>query len=104
MRVALISGSGTGCIMAELLMRAGVGKILLFEPDHIEAINLPRMLHSRRCDAEAGAGKASRLAEAICEVGLGTGIVKVPVGDIRYENVALELRSCDLMIGCVDRD
>jgi molybdopterin/thiamine biosynthesis adenylyltransferase len=104
MRVGLIGGSGTGSIMAELLMRAGVGHILIFEPDHIEKINLPRILHSRRHDAEAGVAKSFRLAEAIHEAGLDTQISLVPGGDIRREPVALELRSCDVVIGCVDRD
>jgi hypothetical protein len=88
MRVGLIGASGTGSIMAELLMRAGVGQILLFEPDHIEALNLPRILHSRRRDAESGASKSVRLAEAICEADLDTEIVPVPGGDIRCEDVA----------------
>lgn len=104
MRVGLIGGSGTGSIMAELLMRSGVGHILIFEPDHIEKINLPRILYSRRRDAEAGVAKSFRLAEGINEAGLDTQISIVPGGDIRREEVALELRSCDLVIGCVDRD
>jgi len=104
MRVGLIGGSGTGSIMAELLMRSGVGHILIFEPDHIEKINLPRILYSRRRDAEAGLAKSFRLAEGITEAGLETQISIVPGGDIRREEVALELRSCDLVIGCVDRD
>ena len=102
--VGLIGGSGTGSIMAELLMRAGVGHILIFEPDHIEKINLPGILYSRRRDAEARVAKSFRLAEGIHEAGLDTQISIVPGGDIRQEEVALELRSCDLVIGCVDRD
>lgn len=104
MRIGLIGGSGTGSIVAELLMRAGVGEILLFEPDYVEEPNLNRMLHSRQRDAEARVGKASRLAEALAEAGMPTQITVASGGDIRREEVALELRSCDLVIGCVDRD
>lgn len=104
MRIGLVGGSGTGSIMAELLMRAGAGEVLLFEPDHIEEVNLNRMLYSRRRDAEASVGKAARLAEGMGESGLPTRVTVVPGGDIRHEDVALELKSCDLVLGCVDRD
>jgi molybdopterin-synthase adenylyltransferase len=104
MRIGLVGGSGTGSLMAELLTRAGAGEILLFEPDHIEEINLNRMLHSRRRDSEEGTGKATRLAEAINEIGLTTQVIVAHGSDIRCEKVALELRSCDIIIGCVDRD
>jgi molybdopterin/thiamine biosynthesis adenylyltransferase len=104
MRIGLVGGSGTGSIIAELLVRAGAGEVLLFEPDCIEEVNLNRMLYSRRSDVEAGAGKAARLAEGIGESGLPTRIIVDPCGDIRHKQVALELRSCDLVIGCVDRD
>jgi molybdopterin/thiamine biosynthesis adenylyltransferase len=104
MRIGLVGGSGTGSLMADLLMRAGAGEVLLFEPDHIEVVNLNRILHSRRRDAEAGVGKATRLAEAIQEADLGTRVTVVESGDVRREEVALELRSCDLLLGCVDRD
>jgi ThiF family len=104
MRVGLVGGSGTGSLMAELLTRAGVGEIFIFEPDHIEEVNLNRVLHSRRCDVKAHTGKARRLAEAIKEEGLPTRVTVIQGGDIRHEEVALELRGCDLIIGCVDRD
>jgi hypothetical protein len=42
MRIGLVGGSGTGSVMAELLMRAGAGEVLLFEPDHMEGVNLNR--------------------------------------------------------------
>jgi molybdopterin/thiamine biosynthesis adenylyltransferase len=104
MRVGLVGVSGTGSVMAELLMRAGVGEILLFEPDHMEGVNLNRVLYSRLRDAEAGVGKSIRLAEAIREADLGTQVTVVERGDVRLEEVALEIRSCDLVLGCVDRD
>jgi molybdopterin-synthase adenylyltransferase len=40
----------------------------------------------------------------MAESGLPTRITVVPGGDIRRDEVALELRSCDLIIGCIDRD
>jgi hypothetical protein len=102
MRVAVVGASGTGSLVAELLMRAGVGEIVFFEFDYIDKINLNRILHSRRMDAENRVKKAVRLAEALKEAGLPTHITIIENGDLRNEAVAAELRGCDFIFGCVD--
>ncbi|HYX27297.1 MAG TPA: ThiF family adenylyltransferase [Pyrinomonadaceae bacterium] len=102
MRVAVVGASGTGSLMLELLTRAGVGEIVIFEFDDIKDHNLNRIVHSRKSDADAGTNKATRLAEALNETGLPTKITIIEGGDITEERVALELRGCDLIFGCVD--
>lgn len=102
MRVAVVGASGTGSLMLELLTRAGVGEIVIFEFDEIKDHNLNRILHSRQRDADSGTNKATRLAEALNETGLPTKITVIECGDITEERVALELRGCDLIFGCVD--
>lgn len=104
MRVGVIGASGTGSLLVELLVRAGVGEVLLFDFDSIEDVNLNRILHSRKRDAEASTKKSLRLAEAIKSLELPTQIIPVPDGDIRKKAIALDLRSCDLLFGCIDRD
>lgn len=104
MRVGIIGGSGTGSLVAELLLRAGAGEVVVFEFDKVKDRNLNRILHSRRRDAESEADKAARLAEAAAETGLPTHVVVAPGGDIRDPETALELRACDVVFGCVDRD
>jgi ThiF family len=104
MRVGVVGGSGTGSLVVELLLRGGAGEIVVFEFDKIKDHNLNRILHSRRADAEAQINKAARLAEAACETGLPTRVIVVPGGDIRDAETALELRACDLVFGCIDRD
>src|SRR4030095_11834032 len=52
MRVAVVGASGTGSLMMELLLRAGAGEILVFEFDVIKGLNLNRILHARRRDAD----------------------------------------------------
>jgi hypothetical protein len=99
-----VGASGTGSLVAELLVRVGVGEIVIFEFDRIEDVNLNRVLHSRRCDAEAHADKALRLAEALNDLGLPSRVTVVRGGDIRRKDVALELRCCDVVFGCIDRD
>lgn len=104
MRIGVVGASGTGSLMAELLARAGAGEIVLFDFDAIEETNLNRVLHARRQDAAACANKAQRLAQALNELGLPTKIVATPLGDIRQQTAALDLRGCDVLFGCVDRD
>ncbi len=102
MRIGLVGASGTGALIGELLARAGVGEIVIFEFDHIEIINLDRILHSRRRDVDVVTRKADRLAEAIKETGLPTKATVITGGDIRQEEVANELRGCDFIFGCLD--
>lgn len=103
-RIGVIGTSGTGSLMAELLARAGAGEIVVFEFDVADETNLNRVLHLRQRDVDTKARKADRLREGICESGLPTKITVVPAGDIRDAAVANELRGCDLLVGCVDRD
>lgn len=104
MRIGIVGASGTGSLVAELLARVGTGEIVLFDFDRLEGHNLNRVLHSRRCDAESGADKAVRLANAINEIGLPTRVTVVETGDVRRQEAALELCGCDLIFGCIDKD
>jgi hypothetical protein len=102
MRVALVGASGTGSLIIELLLRAGVGEVVIFEFDVIKDHNLNRILYARRRDADANVGKGDRIKEGIDETGLSTTITIIEGGDITNERVALELRGCDFIFGCVD--
>lgn len=102
MRGAVIGASGTGSLVMELLLRAGVGEIVVFEFDVIKDHNLNRILYARQRDADASVEKATRLTEALNEIGLPTRITVIEGGDITKERVALELRGCDFIFGCVD--
>ncbi len=102
MRVAVVGASGTGSLIIELLLRAGVGEIVVFEFDIIKDHNLNRILYARQRDADANIPKAERLREALNETGLPTEIRIIDGGDITNERVALELRGCDFIFGCVD--
>ena len=104
LRFGLVGASGTGSLMAELLMRAGAGEVLLFEFDRAEESNLNRVLHLRTEDAEKKIGKAERIAAALIEQGLPTKVSVANGGDIRDVAVAKELLGCDFIVGCVDRD
>lgn len=102
MRVAVVGASGTGSLIIELLFRAGVGEIVIFEFDVIKTHNLNRIIYARRRDADEEVGKAERIKEALDETRLTTTVTVIEGGDITYERVALELRGCDFIFGCVD--
>lgn len=104
MRFGVIGISGTGSLIVELLLRAGAGEIDLFEFDCIDKTNVNRILHSRQADADAGVSKTDRTIEAVAEYGLPTSVVAIDDGDIRKAKVADELRRCDVVFGCVDRE
>jgi ThiF family len=104
MNIGVVGAGGTGSLMIELLARAGAGQITVFDFDIAQESNLNRVVHLRRSDVSGRRLKVERLREAIAESGLPTNVVMVPGGDIREARTAAELRSCDLLIGCVDRD
>ena len=85
-------------------MRAGVGELVLFEFDPADRTNLGRVLHLRTRDAADCVNKATRTSEVVTESGLSTKVTIIPGGDRRHPEVAAELRGCDLLVGCVDRD
>jgi molybdopterin/thiamine biosynthesis adenylyltransferase len=102
MRVAVVGASGTGSLIIELLFRAGVGEIVIFEFDVIKDHNLNRIIYARRRDADEKVPKAERIKEALDETRLTTNITVIEGGDITNDRVALELRGCDFIFGCVD--
>lgn len=104
MRVGVVGDSGTGSLLIELVLRAGVGEIVIFEFDRADMRNLNRVLHLRLSDVELRRLKSERTAEVIAESGLPTRVTLVDCGDIRNAVVADELRGCDILFGCVDRD
>ncbi len=104
MRFGVVGNSGTGSLILELLLRAGAGEIDLFEFDSIDNTNLNRILYSRQVDVDAGVLKTKRMKEVVAESGLPTRVVVIDDGDIRKPEVADELRRCDVVFGCVDRE
>jgi len=75
---------------------------VVFEFDVIKGHNLNRILHARRRDAAAKRSKGERLKEALNETELGNEITIIEEGDITNEKIALKLRGCDFIFGCVD--
>lgn len=97
--VAGVSGSGSPTI--EMLVRLGVGRIVMIEPDHVEAKNLNRIYGATRADAKAEVNKAQMMRAHIGRVGLGTEVEIVENYADSSEAIAL-LATCDVLFGCMD--
>ncbi len=101
LRVAVVGCGGTGSAVAVLLARAGIGRILLVDPDTVTETNLNRLHGSTRRDAEEAQPKVTVLKDHIEQMGLGTQIA-VSRTALADAQVARLLRSCDVVFGCTD--
>lgn len=99
--VGVVGVSGTGSPTVEMLMRLGVGRILLVEPDIVEVKNLNRIYGATRTDADAGRNKAVMMREYICATGLGT-VVEICEDRVDTPEAVAMLSTCDVAFGCVD--
>jgi molybdopterin/thiamine biosynthesis adenylyltransferase/proteasome lid subunit RPN8/RPN11 len=100
LRVGIVGVGGTGSAVFELLLRLGVGRILVIDPDHVDESNLSRIHESRAVDV--GQPKVSVPRRSAQESGLPSA-VEVLCGDITQEGMARRLRECDVIFGCTDR-
>ncbi|MEE4212299.1 MAG: ThiF family adenylyltransferase [Parvularcula sp.] len=102
MTAAVIGVSGTGSIVAELLVRKGVGRVILIDFDRMELKNLNRILNSIRQDAIDNRLKTEMFAERAQAFGTGGSIVSIPRSVADKESV-IAASSADILFSCVDR-
>jgi hypothetical protein len=98
---AVIGCSGTGSPLVEQLVRLGIGRLVLVDPDVVEERNLNRIMHATKDDAERGLSKVDVLNREIQRIGLGTDVLpmcKNLVDAIVVRTVA----ACDAVFGCMD--
>ena len=86
--VCIVGCGGIGCALAELLARAGVGKITLIDPDTIEMSNLQRQLAFTPNDL--GFYKAEILAKRLAQIN--------PNVQVEYINQALTTENAESII------
>lgn len=97
--VAVVGISGTGSPLVEMLVRLGVGRVLLVEPQVIGEENLNRIVNATKADI--GRLKVDVAADAINRMGLGTEVVCVSkyISDREAVDAVAE---ADFIIGCMD--
>jgi hypothetical protein len=102
MKIAVVGASGTGCLVAELLVRTGCRKLMLFDDDIVRDVNLNRILYATTADADRRHFKVDVLKRGIENLGLGCDVEAVS-GNILDRHILRRLRESDFIFGCVDR-
>jgi len=98
---AVIGCSGTGSPLIEQLVRLGIGRLVLVDPDVVEEKNLNRILHASMADAEAKRPKVEVMRRAIEQTGLGCEVVPLQRNLVDPE-VVRQVAECDVLFGCMD--
>lgn len=96
----VVAGVGAlGNEVAKDLALLGAGKLLLVDPDRVEASNLSRSVLFR--DGDVGRPKVRAAARALRSLNPGVEVEPLE-GDLRWDLGLGTLRRCGLAFGCVD--
>jgi len=100
--IGVVGCSGTGSPVIEQLVRLGVGKIVLVDPDTVEKKNLNRILNTTNSDAKKKKPKVAAIADVIKKIGLGTDVDCHQVNLYDDVDTLKALIKCDVVFGCMD--
>jgi tRNA A37 threonylcarbamoyladenosine dehydratase len=99
--VAVVGAGGTGSAVIEILARAGVGRLILIDPEIIDSSNLERIHGSRRSDVAAHRPKVEIAEEHVRTI--NPDIIVTPfVGALPQREVLDAVVHADFLIGCTD--
>lgn len=98
-KVGVVGCSGTGGWVCELLGRNEIGRLFLSDFDILKNKNLNRIVNAKA--HLCGKNKAEVAAEAIRDMKLGTNVTWSSL-PIQNREVIEQLKSCDVIFGCVD--
>lgn len=101
LKVGVVGCSGTGSPIIEQLKRLGVGALYLVDPDHIDIVNLNRIIGSTIEDAQLKRSKVEVMKREVDKVGFNTDVTIFHSHISSYE-VIKELSQCDILFSCVD--
>lgn len=97
--ILIVGAGGIGCSCAELLARAGVGKITLIDADRIEVSNLQRQI--AYSSADLGMYKAEVLAKRLTQINPHIDVEAV-VARLDQDNAAAYIAAQDLVLDSCD--
>lgn len=97
-RIGIIGLCGGGSHVAQQLAHIGIGRFVAADFDHVEDPNLNRMVGTCPADAELRRPKNEVIKEVIHRINPNADVEIVG----RWENHGDLLRTCDIVIGCVD--
>jgi hypothetical protein len=99
---AVIGVGGTGSAAVEVLARAGVGRLIVIDPDHLEPSNLERIHGSTPKHAEDHAAKVIVARDHVTSIDPSIK-VEAFVGRLPQGLVLDSLVTADVVIGCTDQ-
>lgn len=99
-RVGIVGLGGGGSHIVQQLAHLGFQNFVLYDPDLVEESNLNRLVGATRGDARSRQPKtvvAERLINGLVADANVTAIMR------KWQDSPCELRTCDLVFGCLDR-
>jgi hypothetical protein len=100
--VAVIGAGGTGSAAIEVLARAGVGHLVLVDPDHISESNLERVHGSRPEDVAVKKAKVALASEHVKSID-PTCEVESIIGSLPQKEILDAIVNADVVLGCTDQ-
>lgn len=100
-RVLIVGCGALGASHAEMLSRAGVGKLRLVDRDFVEFTNLQRQTLFRESDAAERLPKAVAAKQRIAEINSEIEVEAI-VADVNNSNVESLIEGCELIIDGTD--
>ncbi len=100
-RVLLVGCGALGCSHAEMLARAGVGKLRIVDRDFVELTNLQRQTLFTESDAAERLPKAVAAKSRISAINSDIDVEAV-VADVNNSNIESLIKGCDVVIDGTD--
>ena len=100
-RVLVVGCGALGASHAEILSRAGVGKLRIVDRDFVEFTNLQRQTLFKEEDAENRTPKAVAAKKRIAEINSDIEVEEI-VADVNNSNIESLIGGCDLVIDGTD--
>lgn len=99
--VVIVGCGALGCGVADLLARAGVGRLRIIDRDIVEPTNLQRQVLFDQCDADEGRPKALAGAQRLIRINPEVEVEAV-VDDFHCANAAALIDSADVIVDGLD--
>jgi len=101
MTVGIVGLGGIGSWVLDLLVRLGVGQIVIIDDDVVEKSNLNRLIASTLKDAKNKTPKVQMLADYAAEINPRAKITATQKS-ILEEDAQQQLKPCEVIFGCTD--
>ncbi len=100
---AIVGSGGTGSLIFEALLRLGVGKLVLIDPDRIELSNLNRIIQASRQDVQSKRLKVEIMKRKAQRINRKTKVIAL-ARSILEKGAQGQLKGVDVIFGAVDND